>query len=81
MYAKLSRHGDRAAEEEEGVEDIKRKRNRCTGHDSGKCACYQENEGQHREDCDKHIIVDDGWVASDGISNDVADKRQDQESP
>ena len=36
---------------------------------------------QHRQDCDKHAVVDDGRVAAEGIVDHVANEGHDQERP
>lgn len=81
VYAKLGRHCDSSAKEEEGIEDVEREWDWCAGHDSGECARDEEEEGQHCEDCDEHVVVDDGWVAGVGIGDDVADQRHGEECP
>ena len=36
---------------------------------------------QHRQDCDKHAVVDDGRISAKGIVNHVANEGHDQERP
>ena len=45
VCAKLGGHCDCAAEEEEGIEDVKREGNRGAGHDAREGARYEEDEG------------------------------------
>jgi hypothetical protein len=45
------------------------------------CDEDEVEEGEHGEDGDEHVVVDDGRVAAGGGGNDVADKSHDEESP
>lgn len=82
MDAQLGRHCDGAAEEEEGVEEIEDQRQKGrTKRATSERTQAQVEERQHRENCDKHVVVDDGRVAREGGLDDVADKRHDEESP
>lgn len=81
VHTESGSHGDSTAEEEEGVEHVQNEGDRSAGHDSSEGACDQEDERQHREDCDKHVVVDDGGVSGKGVCDDAADERQDEQSP
>ena len=39
------------------------------------------DEREHGEDGDEDAVVDDGWVAVEGIVDDVSCEREDEERP
>lgn len=80
-YAKERRHGGRATEEEEGVQHVENERERCVGHDAAEGTRDEEEEGKHGEDGDKHVVIDDGWIACGGFGDDVADESHDEQGP
>jgi len=82
MHTELGGHGNSAAEEKEGVQDIQHQ-GQCwmAGKVLLECDEYEVDEGQHGKDGDKHVVVDDGRVAREGGCNDVADEGHDEERP
>lgn len=79
MYAHVCSQGDATNKEQKSVERVEYKhgdRNSEAFHDGG---ANQVEERQHGENGDEHDIVDDRRVAGDGIGDDIADQRHDQE--
>lgn len=80
--AKLGGKRNAASEEEKAVQGIQ------SDHDDGvdgerllDGGGDKVEERQHREDGDKHLVVDDGWVAARCLSDHVTDQRHDEERP
>lgn len=81
LYAELSSHSNGTTEEEEGIEDVECERDRSARQNTLECARYQDEEGQHGEYCDKHGVVDDGWIARVRLCDHIANQRHDEERP
>ncbi len=82
MYVKICCQRDTTNEEEQGVQavgdDHEDARNRECFVD---CTRDEVEQGQHREDGNKHDIIYDGGIARGGVGDDVADKCQYEERP
>jgi hypothetical protein len=82
MHAQLRRQCHRTAEPKQSVERIKRQ-----WYDTVDREGFHEGrgdeveEGEHGEDGAEHAVVDDGWVASCGVRNNVAHECHDEEGP
>lgn len=81
VYAELSSHCYGATEEEKSVEDVESEWDNGASQNSSNGTGYEEKEREHGEDCDKHVVVNDGRIASVGIGDDVTDQRHDEKSP
>lgn len=82
MDAEVGGHGDGAAEVENGVQCIKNDHEEwVTLERLLEGRGNEVEQRQHGEDGDKHVVVDNRWVAGVGGRNHVTDERHDEESP
>lgn len=77
----LCGHGNGGAEEQEGVEAIKRDADDGRTQAVRPVGGYEIEEGQHPNDGDYHVVVDECRVAGEGARDDVAGQGHDEESP
>src|SRR5690348_16407929 len=81
VSTKLSGHGDSCAEEEDGIEQVENGgKDEMADPGVVPCGRDQVEEGQHAEDCNKHVVVDQGRIAGKGGGDDVANQGHDEES-
>ena len=82
MHIQIRSERHRAAEPEEGVQQIEHE-----WEERGNCQavlyrCGDEvKEGEHCKDGAEHAVVDDGRGAGKGVGDHVADECHDEESP
>jgi len=82
VHVEVGSHGDGAAEVKKNVDRVEDNHDERVDHERVLDARRDEvEERQHREDSHKHVVVDDGWVASEGGSDHVTDKGHDEQSP
>jgi len=81
MHFEVSSHGDRTAEPEDSVEQVKTSWNEFV---EGKILLEangdEVEQRNHREDRYKHVVVDDGWIACKRHCDDVTHKGHHEES-
>lgn len=78
MSTKLSSRGDSGNQEEESIDQIQCHRYHFVeGKGLSESNGDQVEQGQHRENNDEHVEVDQRWIASEGGSDHVADQRHD----
>lgn len=82
VYTKFGGHCNGAAKEEQSIDRVQSQRDGAMTHEAlVESDCYQVDEGEHAEDRDEHVVVDDGWIAGISIVDDVADEGHDEKSP
>lgn len=79
MYAHICSQGDASNKKQKSIDRIEGQHgdgNSKALHDGG---ANQVDERQHSEYRNEHDVVDDRWVAREGIMDNVAYQRQDEE--
>ena len=82
MRAELGSRGDSTAEPEEQVEDVEDEwQERVEGELVAHRGWDEVEEGEHAEDGDEEVVIDDAVVAAVPLVDHVARERHDEEGP
>ncbi len=79
MYSHVGGESNTTDDEKEGIDSIEGEHSNWNGDALDYSRSDEVEEGQHGEYGDKHDVVDNGVVASEGLSNHVASQGQDDE--
>ena len=79
MYSHVGGESNTTDDEKEGIDSIEGEHSNWDGDTLDYSRSDEVEKGQHGEYGDKHDVVDNGVVASEGLSNHVASQGQDDE--